>query len=143
MTEIRLIGKTLVFNEKGELLVLQRAAWKERPEIAHTPDFPGGRADDDETERETAVREIEEEIGVTVSERDLRVAYTGSVMIEKEDTIVNRILFMVYLDYTPEIKLSAEHESYKWIDPKEAVKTEKFVGFYAEALEFVVKNGII
>jgi 8-oxo-dGTP diphosphatase len=57
------IASVVVFNKKGEVLVLQRSAKsKNNP---NKWNFPGGHIDEGETHKEAAIRECQEEAGIT------------------------------------------------------------------------------
>ncbi|BDA43787.1 Uncharacterized Nudix hydrolase YfcD [Coccomyxa sp. Obi] len=55
---------TMIFNSQGELYVQKRVAFKETY-ASHYDPAPGGVVGEGETYEENAVREIEEEMGVT------------------------------------------------------------------------------
>jgi 8-oxo-dGTP diphosphatase len=61
----RMPAVAVIFNDKGEILLTQRYS-PTRPHVHGKWHFPGGGIEFGEHPRETAVREVEEETGVTV-----------------------------------------------------------------------------
>lgn len=143
MTKHVVVAKTILVNEVGEILVLQRAVWEEDPELGHKPDFPGGQVEGGESEKDAAVRELLEETGITISPNDLVPGYTGSILYEENDQLVGRTLYIAKLDHTPEVTLSSEHESYEWLKPERVVETKEFSTFYAEGLKHIIETKLI
>ena len=80
-------------------------------------DFPKGHIDDGETEIQTALRELEEETGITHANiidgfRDT-ITYTfsgGQGQIEKE------VVFFIAFTKESNVTLSHEHIDYSWLD---------------------------
>jgi 8-oxo-dGTP pyrophosphatase MutT (NUDIX family) len=118
MTHRTSVAKTIIINDKGDVLVLRRSEWPEHPERSHQPDFPGGMVEDGEYELAAAVREAEEESGLKLDPKKLELVYAGTRMYEDDEASVVRLLYIARLDTTPEIKISWEHESYEWV-PRE------------------------
>jgi len=103
-----LIGvKTIIYNEKGEILLLKRSGKSPSP---HTWDFPGGGVDNDENPNDTALREIAEETTLNVGSLSPISVYENT-----DDTHQ-----YVVIGYTAEyiggsVSLSWEHEAYEWM----------------------------
>jgi len=133
----------LVFNEKGEVLVLTASEWKARPDRSLKPDLPGGAVDPGETERDGVKRELFEEAGISVDLGQFTLAYTKTIFFEPKNTSVSRFLYFAFLDYTPEVTLSWEHCAYEWVSPR--VLIEKFENrpFYKEAIDYCFTVGLI
>lgn len=105
----------IVLNNKNQVLLIwqtQNKFWE----------FPKGKNEEDENELETLKREVKEEIGVEKFSlfKNFRektkywYRRPGGTLIEKE------VIF--YLIRTGEpIKLSSEHNKYKWVDIDEAI----------------------
>lgn len=86
-------------------------------------DLPKGKLEGNETNIEAAVRELEEETGLTVSvfptfEQSLSYIFKDfdGVLVSKEVT------FFVGQANTQKVLLSREHTSYKWLPLRDALK---------------------
>jgi mutator protein MutT len=64
------IVKSLVINERGEVLFVKRN-FEERPDLHGKWEFPGGKVDFGEQPEHTAIREAKEETGYHVEVRKL------------------------------------------------------------------------
>lgn len=132
------VAKTLIINNKGQALVLKRAAYYRHPERAHQPDLPGGLVDSGETMTEAAVREIEEETGIIISVESLELVFSKII-----DGAIQKYLYMTKLKNTPEVKLSYEHESYQWVPIAELLETYTFTQFYEEGIRYGIDQSLI
>lgn len=105
-------AKVLVVNDAGEILVLRRSATDE--DRAGGWDFPGGTVDAGETFVDAAVREAQEEAGLTL--RQPLLVYGKS-----EHRPWGKGVWLYYIEQVqgrPEIKLSFEHDAYEWLTPE-------------------------
>lgn len=137
------VAKTVLRNEKNEVLVLRRSPWPGQPERDHQPDFPGGRVESGETEREAAAREMKEEAGIEVREQDLRLLYTRTRFFEDKGESVSHFLYTAQLPSTPEVTISFEHEAFEWVPFEKVVSDYEFNSFYAEALAYISQNKLV
>lgn len=86
-------------------------------------DFVKGNIEEGETERKTAVRESQEETGITDIEffdkfkEEIQYYYKKS-----DETILKHVVFLLGKTSTEEIKLSYEHIGYKWLSFEKALK---------------------
>lgn len=108
--------KALIFNAKGEILLLKRvpAAGDDWEPFW---DIPGGRMKDQNI-RETLIREVGEEIGV----RNLVIGelYDMAVSNFKINGGKDNLMYAIYRCSIPEdtvLKLGDEHGEYRWIRP--------------------------
>jgi len=109
----------IVYNN-GEFLILQYTAghW----------DFPKGHIEKGETERETALRELKEETGITdaffVKGFHDEIKYffrRGKELVHKE------VIFYLVETKTKEVEIrTKEHQGYEWLPFKEAVQRVTF-----------------
>ena len=107
-----LIRRTL----DGKYLLLTSSLWPENLRRSQEPDFPGGVIEAGETIEEGLLREIKEETGLDISESSLVL---GKVIQYQDHDTGAATEFSVYLaevEGDPEVTLSWEHESYRWID---------------------------
>jgi len=68
MKTLLLVVAAALINEKGEILLAQRPAGKR---LAGKWEFPGGKVEADESPELALARELHEELGITVSPKDL------------------------------------------------------------------------
>lgn len=105
----------MVLFNSGKVLLLRHSSISSRGG-GHW-DFPKGHIDDGETEIQTALRELEEETGITHANiidgfRDT-ITYTfsgGQGQIEKE------VVFFIAFTKESNVTLSHEHIDYSWLD---------------------------
>lgn len=134
-------AKTLILNEKNEILVLWSGKWPERPDRSEKPDLPGGIVEPGETFWEGAVREAEEETGIKLSTAALTLLYTETKFSELSHDVVAKCL-MVARASTTDVTLSWEHQAYKWL-PFEKVLDLEWRPFHRDALEFIARYQLL
>lgn len=100
-------AKGLVFNDKGQALLLRRSVSDEiRPGDF---DLPGGRTDKGEAITDTFAREVLEETGLEVY--DVCIVRANSAIVEG----TNRVwLFCIAKTKDTAVTLSHEHDAYEW-----------------------------
>ena len=80
-------------------------------------DFPKGHIEGSETELETATRELEEETGI----RDFRLLddfkekISYNIHIDSK-IIPKEVIFFLAESLTKKVRLSSEHQNYKWLN---------------------------
>lgn len=111
------LAKTVLQASDGTILLLKRS--KTAPRRPLEWDLPGGRLDDGESFLGAAVRELEEETGMTLVEEDLTLAYTTTKMTEAGNTS-----WLIFVAKAPskDVQLSAEHDEAIWVSLKEAIQ---------------------
>lgn len=139
------VAKSLIVNEKNEVLVLTIGEYKAHPEKSYQPDLPGGQVEigDGETEKAGAIREAFEEAGITIDSKDMFLAYTKSGPYLAENKSMSFFLYIAHLDYTPEITISWEHQSYEWIPVSELLEKKEFHRFYKEAITYAIETKLL
>lgn len=103
----------IVFPENNQLktLLIKRSKFVPSPSKI---EFPGGTRDNHDDYYQTALREVNEEIGVDQSKVEFLAQLSSIHNAEVDFWIVN---FLVWLDQKPEIKIDPlEIESYKTIE---------------------------
>lgn len=123
----RIVAKTLVFNERGELLLLVRSSDDLTRPGGY--DLPGGKIEADESIAVGAAREVAEEAGLSIPLADLQLAFaTAKVAHQAEFGAKTNTIwfgFTAKLPTSGQVVLSAEHQSHEWLTiDKAIVKSE-------------------
>ena len=138
-----LVSKVLVVTKQREALILTVGVHKARPDKSFKPDLPGGLVDPGETELVTVRRELQEETGIALDEAMFKLAYTKTELYKDDNESVSKFLYLAFIDTTPEVTLSWEHESYQWV-PLDALKANNNLrSFYKEAINYCFAIGLL
>ncbi len=132
-----IFAKTIIFNEDGKLLRLRRSKVDDyRP---GGTDLPGGKIEEGEGIIEGAVREVLEEIGISIDPDAMHLSFSYCHVAyntdAKADVNVVWLGLITQILNTPALTLSHEHESYEWLTVDEALSNndstslEKFIGY--------------
>ncbi|RZD38895.1 MAG: diadenosine tetraphosphate hydrolase [Methanobacteriota archaeon] len=111
----------VVFNS-NKILLLKYSSNNTQGEGGHW-DFPKGHVEQNETELETALRELEEETGISKVEiiADFRhsISYTFS---RRSESISKEVIFFLASTVEKRVTLSHEHIDYAWLDFNNALE---------------------
>jgi 8-oxo-dGTP diphosphatase len=100
----------IIRNEEDEVLVVQRGEATDHP---LEWEFPGGKLAPDETEEESIIREVKEELS-------MEIVITGKLSPVEHDYGHKQIHLIPFIcDTLDEIPFLSEHIAYKWIDKKD------------------------
>ena len=91
-----------------------------------------------ETPEKAAIRELSEETGIFL-ERLSQIQCMGSLYIRKPEVDYVYHLFRIQVDQVPDIRLSDEHENYKWASLKDLEEMPLMAGA-KEALQHYRKS---
>ena len=141
--ETHLVGKTLVFNSRQQLLILKRST-----SDAHRPggfDVPGGKIDDGEPILDGAIREALEEAGLVLDASAMRLVYTNAGV--GFNASYGRTLNLGRLQFATlvseqEVTLSDEHDSYEWLTIDEVIARTNHP-FQKMVLQYIKDNEIV
>lgn len=97
---------------------------------------PAGKHEPDETPIQAAVRELHEEAGILVKEKDLKSM--GTLYFRKQDLDFIYHTYLIRFNQFPHVQLSDEHKNFKWITVEE-VKEIRLIAGAEEALNFIQK----
>lgn len=117
--------KALLVNPDGKILIVRDAGDGDHANFQGDWDLPGGRMDAQETPHETLVREVWEEVGLTIDPKGARPFFVDRWGVGG-DVVGNPVIgifFVVPVGHTA-IRLSKEHDRFLWIDPQEAIPEE-------------------
>jgi len=106
----------LIFNLKGELLLLQSHKWPGKYVV------PGGHVELGERIEETVIREAKEETGLIV--KDLRFLCWQEFIYDQSFWKQRHFLFFDYACRveSTEVRLNNEAEVHVWIEPEKALE---------------------
>ena len=110
-------------------------------------DFVKGNVEANESEKQTVIRELQEETGITEAQfiDGFREAITYFYR-RQGLTIHKEVVFFVMEAFTDKVELSFEHVGYVWLDYRHAMEKLTFKNskdVLQKAHEFLKKNGII
>lgn len=138
MKTAKLIAKAALFNDKGELLLLRRSKTdKTRP---GEMDFVGGSIDPGESPTEAVLREIAEEVGLNITEKDVALVYSATDFYEEVNRV--RFLYVGTISGDPTITLSDEHDKYEWL-PLARVFERYNHPVWVGGLRYLLNNGLL
>lgn len=119
-------AKTVVYNPgKGEFLLVKRAETKETDPGKW--EFPGGGVEDDETPKQAALRELEEE--TDLKGKIIRTGDSGSVELDRGVLEIHPFLAVVR---KTDVDLSREHSDYKWMKKERIDELDTVIGVQKE-----------
>ena len=114
-------AKALIVNQKGEVLILRESSVHDTNTQVGLYQLPGGRLDKGESFFDALRREVMEEVGLEIEPiRPLYVGEWSPVMKGVTHQIV--AIFILCKTKTTKVRLSDEHDAFKWIDPKDHKK---------------------
>ncbi|MBI2630705.1 NUDIX domain-containing protein [Candidatus Nomurabacteria bacterium] len=126
--ELQVGVKILLKNQDGKYFVVRRSASK-YPEVGAKWDIVGGRINAGATLLENLKREVREETGLEIKYEPKLL--TAQDILKKERHVVR----LTYLGATEgEVKLSDEHEEYKWLTLRELAGLEPMDSYFREVL---------
>jgi 8-oxo-dGTP pyrophosphatase MutT (NUDIX family) len=135
------VAKILLFNEKGEILLLQTGVHKLRPEKSHSPDLPGGMVDFGESELAGVVREVQEETGIVLDPDSVILGHADTQMYGNKS--VTKLLYVATLAATPDVVLSWEHETYEWCSVQALLDNDAFRSTYRHGVQYLRNNQLV
>lgn len=113
---MKMVAKLLMIDPEDKYLLMHRS---DHPTFGKDPDLPGGTLEDGETLLETMLREVREEVGVTIDEKNVLEVYSGT---DYSTHGTHYALFVSKLNVRPKITMSWEHSSYEWCERDEFIQ---------------------
>jgi 8-oxo-dGTP pyrophosphatase MutT (NUDIX family) len=138
MTHVFTYAKAALVSKDGRILILTRSA-----EVRNRPnelDLPGGMVDDGEDIYAGLLRELNEEIGMTMTMNDVRLVFAETAYHERQVGIC--LLFVGYLDDATDLTLSNEHQAYAWMGFSE-IKERFLHPVWLKGMEFAAEHGLV
>jgi 8-oxo-dGTP pyrophosphatase MutT (NUDIX family) len=130
--------KIVVFRKNGDMLALRRG--KDHPTKPLGSDLPGGLIEKGEPEVTAAVRELQEETGISADQKDLRIFYAASFVHPISRKVYSVLYYQLHLEHDPILRLSFEHESCEWCTVEDFLKREDLEDRQRQAIEFGVSH---
>jgi len=110
-------------------------------------DFVKGNVEPNESEKQTVVRELQEETGITGAQFIEGFREAIAYFYRRQGlTIHKEVIFFLMEAYTDKVKLSFEHVGYAWLDYQHAMEKLTFKNskdVLLKAHDFLKKKGII
>ena len=103
------VGVKLIIEKDGKILLLRRT----QDSTKHMWDIPGGRINAGESLTDALAREVAEETGMHITGATTLLA-AQDIMVSAKDIHVVRLTYSGTV--TGEVRLSAEHDSFQWVD---------------------------
>jgi len=105
----------IVLFHSDDFLVIQHST--ESNEVEGHWDFPKGHIENNETELETATRELHEETGIDNFRLIENFRHKITYNINKNSKVIPKeVIFFLAESFTKSIKLSSEHQNYNWLN---------------------------
>jgi len=118
---LQVAAKAAIISPSGRILIVRESEMDENNTKVGQWGLVGGRLKPGETFSDGLNREVMEETGIEVT--TIRPIYVGEwhpLIKGVEHQII--AIFMLCESRTEEIKLSNEHDEYKWIDPSKRLE---------------------
>lgn len=130
-----LVGqKAFIVNTKRQVLIIKR---HNKSTQSGKWDFPGGRIEFGESLRNSLIREVKEEAGLTIQKVSIPLSITSFMRDIDTNTQIVRI---VYLCKTKgKVKISEEHAQEIWINPTTYRKYDFIAKDYIYAFQNYLK----
>ena len=113
------VAKLVIIDDTDKYLLMYRSA---HPIFGNDPDLPGGTLESGEEPLDTMVREVYEEAGFVIDGAATRKVYEGA---EYSSHKTHYSLYVVKLDYRPDIFMSWEHSAYEWLERDDFLQKAK------------------
>lgn len=124
VTSIVVIKAALV-NKNDEILFLKRSS-ENKTDVGKW-EFPGGKLEKGQLTNEVLIRELQEEVGVDIADRErnsLAHVYSQHAEVEGyEDITIVTLTYMIRSE-GEDITLSHEHDDYKWVSKENALELD-------------------
>ncbi len=116
--KVVLVNRCIIFNKNGDEILIIKRSEGERHESTKW-EFPGGKLDEGQDLNNALEREVLEETGLFIIPTS-RMAYIESQIIASGpyQGLPYVVIVGIGKKVGGKIKLSEEHDDWKWVDPK-------------------------
>ena len=104
------VAKLVVIDNENNYLLMWRS---DHPTFLNDPDLPGGSVEVGESSLDAMLREVVEEAGFLIDQKDVRNIYSGTKYSAHH---THYSLYVAKLAKRPEVIISWEHSSYSWLN---------------------------
>lgn len=125
---------TVAICNNNKLLILRRgqsAPWKPGHYC-----LPGGKKEGDESLVDCAIRELKEETGITISDKNTLTPHSITY-----NSAYSKIVFFTKLT-DPSVRLNWEHDHYIWLDHR-SMSNFLMVPGLPTTIRYLVANGLL
>lgn len=113
---LKVAAKAVIINDEGKVLLVREGKHYTEGTQLNKYGIPGGRLDPGESYEDGLRREVKEETGLEVEILDpIYVGEWRPIIREVPHQII--AIFTVCKAKTTDVKLSEEHDNFKWVDP--------------------------
>ncbi len=131
-------AKIIVVNEANKILLLTNS--KTHDWAAGKLDIPGGIIEALESPTEAVIRELKEETGIVLKQRDVNLSYSSTTFYNNISYIL--FLYLARLNTTPDVVLNFEHDAYSWLDISDALQKYQHPAYLA-GLQYLVDHNLL
>ncbi len=127
---VEVVGSAIIENSEGKILLVKSPKWKNKWTM------PGGHIEAGETINQAILREIKEEVGLTLETEEM-IAY-GELINSKDFHRPAHFIYFNTLCKTDNIIIKLEERElteYTWVDPKTALEMD-----LAESYDKTIKD---
>jgi 8-oxo-dGTP pyrophosphatase MutT (NUDIX family) len=131
------VAKVLLINDQGQMLALQRS-----DDDVRRPgqwDFPGGHVDEGEDMMAAAIRETQEEAGISLD--TVKLVFATTEMTPKHGS-GTWLVFTARVTGNVSVTLSHEHKAYEWMVPQEFIKYCTY-DRQVKMVSYAAENGLL
>lgn len=115
--DIKKVAKLVFIDKDDNYLMMYRS---NHPMFGRDADLPGGAVEPGEEIKDALLRELQEEVGVTIHEA--QEVYAG---FDYSTHGTHKSLFVAYVEERPKITISWEHSRYEWISRADFLRAAK------------------
>lgn len=113
------VAKIVILDNDNNYIMMWRS---DHPTFSNDPDLPGGTVEEGESSLDAMIREVVEEAGFEINKENVKKVYSGT---DYSTHHTHYSLYVTKLTNRPEVIISWEHSSYKWLDRDDFLATAK------------------
>ncbi|MDH6366758.1 MULTISPECIES: NUDIX hydrolase [unclassified Breznakia] len=131
------IAVKALIQKQNDFLVLHKTVEEAKYDASDSLyDLPGGRVEVNETMYDALIREVFEETGIQIQQKQIEKEVNKVDVQRKDGTSLHVITYLVHVN-TEKITLSNEHEAYMWLN-----KSSDLYSILPEYIQLLMENVI-
>jgi len=130
-------AKIVLLDAEGKVLLLRRS--HTHPTDGLMPDIPGGTIEDGETSKIGLIRELQEETGLVIADRDVTLLHSVGFHSIPGVSIDCQLYAARLATLAPPVTISWEHDEYSWINLSELKGLERP---YQKGVDYATTHGL-